>query len=606
MHVTSLSPFWPHIRAALHIPDSLVGAAALLQSGIEHVACAENRWPDSALTGWKQVLQAAQRELMAAVKVDDRFASQVMSMPTSAAARIVHIQARRVDVHESMRSAVLGRAIVLACIKKSGLSQSLLDGAYLMHRGRSNWLALAKSDITDLEVVHQIRSGTSGVVHGFLGEVQQVLETSIQAHEEVQKTLTAPQNYATPTITEQPALDETGPPVLALESSDVDPLAETTEQQEDVTAPDIQARLRSADYSNVPTKFGIAGNDHLSPDDLRLVTSKLHEFLIGADPRKSALACWYLVSLSVGFQDRQVLGLPIGFRAGHSIWLELDHGTWGWDRRAYRFEEQRADAPPEVDIVHCPMPRTVITRLLEMREKNPHAASLLDLMKAEIPDLESPERLKNARAFLRTCGESAHQATHGRFSRSLGVAALHITGSDMFTALWTGHFVLTGAAALFYYHPTTTDIWKRADAVLKWLGLEGAGANMEKDRRIGIDGYPTSESIKAGWELLCNDVTAKLPLLEHRSEATAHLAAADLMVLCCTGLVAMTAHRATRLEELTLGACFTSEKVMLVLDKEVDSRSPARLLPISREVRQFLDIALLCRRYLIRSSAKAS
>ena len=148
MHVTSLSPFWPHIRAALHIPDSLVGAAALLQSGIEHVACAENRWPDSALTGWKQVLQAAQRELMAAVKVDDRFASQVMSMPTSAAARIVHIQARRVDVHESMRSAVLGRAIVLACIKKSGLSQSLLDGAYLMHRGRSNWLALAKSDIT--------------------------------------------------------------------------------------------------------------------------------------------------------------------------------------------------------------------------------------------------------------------------------------------------------------------------------------------------------------------------------------------------------------------------------------------------------------------------
>ena len=606
MHVTSLSPFWPHIRAALHIPDSLVGAAALLQSGIEHVACAENRWPDSALTGWKQVLQAAQRELMAAVKVDDRFASQVMSMPTSAAARIVHIQARRVDVHESMRSAVLGRAIVLACIKKSGLSQSLLDGAYLMHRGRSNWLALAKSDITDLEVVHQIRSGTSGVVHGFLGEVQQVLETSIQAHEEVQKTLTAPQNHATPTITEQAALDETGSPVLELESSDVDPLAKTAEQQEDVTAPDIQARLRSADYSNVPTKFGIAGNDHLSPDDLRLVTSKLHEFLIGADPRKSALACWYLVSLSVGFQDRQVLGLPIGFRAGHSIWLELDHGAWGWDRRAYRFEEQRADAPPEVDIVHCPMPRTVITRLLEMREKNPHAASLLDLMKAEIPDLESPERLKNARAFLRTCGESAHQATHGRFSRSLGVAALHITGSDMFTALWTGHFVLTGAAALFYYHPTTTDIWKRADAVLKWLGLEGAGANMEKDRRIGIDGYPTSESIKAGWELLCNDVTAKLPLLEHRSEATAHLAAADLMVLCCTGLVAMTAHRATRLEELTLGACFTSEKVMLVLDKEVDSRSPARLLPISREVRQFLDIALLCRRYLIRSSAKAS
>ena len=606
MHVTSLSPFWPHIRAALHIPDSLVGAAALLQSGIEHVACAENRWPDSALTGWKQVLQAAQRELMAAVKVDDRFASQVMSMPTSAAARIVHIQARRVDVHESMRSAVLGRAIVLACIKKSGLSQSLLDGAYLMHRGRSNWLALAKSDITDLEVVHQIRSGTSGVVHGFLGEVQQVLETSIQAHEEVQKTLTAPQNHATPTITEQAALDETGSPVLELESSDVDPLAKTAEQQEDVTAPDIQARLRSADYSNVPTKFGIAGNDHLSPDDLRLVTSKLHEFLIGADPRKSALACWYLVSLSVGFQDRQVLGLPIGFRAGHSIWLELDHGTWGWDRRAYRLEEQHADVPPEVDIVHCPMPRTVITRLLEMREKNPHAASLLDLMKAEIPDLESPERLKNARAFLRTCGESAHQATHGRFSRSLGVAALHITGSDMFTALWTGHFVLTGAAALFYYHPTTTDIWKRADAVLKWLGLEGACASMEKNRRIGIDFYPTSESIKAGWELLCNDVTAKLPLLEHRSEATARLAAADLMVLCCTGLVVMTAHRGSRLEELTLGACLTCEQVMLVLDKVVESRSPARLLPISREVRQFLDIALLCRRYLIRSSTKAS
>ena len=213
-----------------------------------------------------------------------------------------------------------------------------------------------------------------------------------------------------------------------------------------------------------------------------------------------------------------------------------------------------------------------------------------------------------SRAFLRTCGDSAHEATHGRFSRSLGVAALHVTGSDMFTALWTGHFVLTGAAALFYYHPTTTDIWKRADAVLKWLGLEGACANMEKDRRIGIDSYPTSESIKAGWELLCTDVAGwgKLRLLEHGAEATAHLAADDLMVLCCTGLVVMTAHRASRLEELTLGACFTSEKVMLVLDKEVDSRSPARLLPISRGIRQFLDIALLCRSYLIRSSAKAS
>lgn len=607
MHVTSLSPFWPHIRAALHIPDSLVGAAALLQSAIEHVSCAENRWPESALTGWKQVLQAAQRELMATVEVDDRVASRVMGIPTSAVARMVHIQARRVDVQETMCSAVLGRAIVLACIKKSGLSQSFLHGAYMLHKGLGNWRALTKSDITDIEVVHQIRKGQSGVVHGFLGEVQQVLETSIQAYEEVQKTLTAHQNFATPTITEQPALDETAHAVLELENSDLDALPETAQQQEDVTAsPDILARLRSADYSNVPTKFGIAGNDHLSPADLRLVTSKLHGFLIGVDPRKSALASWYLVSLSVGFQDRQVLGLPIGFRAGHSIWLELDHGAWCWDRRAYRLEEQRADAPTDIDIVHCPMSRLVIDRLLEMREKNPHAASLLDLMKTEIPDLESLEGIKYARAFLRACGDSAHEATHGRFSRSLGVAALHITRSDMFTALWTGHFVLTGAAALFYYHPTTTDIWKRADAVLKWLGLEGAGANMEKDRRIGIDGYPTSESIKAGWELLCNDVTAKLPLLEHRSEATAHLAAADLMVLCCTGLVTMTAHRATRLEELTLGACFTCEKVMLVLDKEVDSRSPARLLPISREVRQFLDIALLCRRYLIRSSAKAS
>ncbi len=398
MHVTFLSPFWPHIRAALHIPDSLVGAAALLHSAIEHVACAENRWPDSVLTGWKQVLQAVHRELMVTAKADDRFASLIMSEPTSAAARMVEIQARRVDVLERIRSAVLGRAIVLACIRKSGLSQSLLDGTYWFHRGRSNWLALAKSGITDLEVVHQIRSGTSGVVHGFLGEVQQVLETSIQAHEEVLKTLTAPQNYATPTIFEPPAVDETAPSALDLESSDIDASPETAEQQEHVTAsPDIQARLRSADYSNVPTKFGIADNDHLSPADLRLVTSKRHEFLIGSDPRKSALACWYLVSLSVGFQDRQVLGLPIGFRAGHSIWLELDHGAWGWDRRAYRFEEQRADAPPDIDIVPCPMPRMVITRLLEMRKKNPHAASLLDLMKTEIPDLESPEGLKNAR-----------------------------------------------------------------------------------------------------------------------------------------------------------------------------------------------------------------
>ncbi|OOV07453.1 hypothetical protein [Rhodoferax fermentans] len=584
------------LRVALHVPKDFCGIATALEVVSNCLSHAAGRYSDMNLDHWNSVAETLKKYYREQAANGVSEAARWFQPPTTDSTPQNRLSNWRVSISpsdlEQKLSALIGRAIASAASMNGSVSPALIDGAHILKNARTgkgrrslDWNSLIEIDVLDSASISKIYEITDPrAVHAqFLATTLSVLRSSIGS----------PYHCLPDRSSEAPADKDHDRQHKAFEYDLTAGDASTEQENEnglwkrEELFPDIGARLSSSNYANFSEKLGFVTRDYIDPDDLALVTRKLVLHLKSSDRERSTYALFALVCLLSGCSD--FIAEKLRFAPDHSIWLDTDAGAWCWAFSAYRDKRDQADEPSIEEPIPVALPKELVNRLRHLRSTHPAVFTLGELMSSA---LDSTLDLTRFRAFLRTCGDSAHPAYASRFAKSMPFVFLRTCASDMSAAMLSGHFTVAAPAALYYFGPTYRVLQQRLREAYAFLGLSAPTIISEQNQRAGCQKVLEASQLQAGWSRLEQEIdrtrariASALPDSERLNDIN------RLMTLLCAGFVIQTAHRGTRLERLTFGAMFLLKDSFLISDKDELEREQPRLIPKTPIVRDLLRAA---------------
>jgi len=598
------------LLAAVGVPPSHHGARPALAVIKRCLKAAASKWPDAPMNGWLGVANSLAKTLDGAIE-DNEWAVRLSSEP----ADISPLLQSFLRWHEPpgmeglgfQLTAIIGRSIAQRAEQRSGLLVQLINGARTLRhahqqKGRRSpdWEKLLTVDLAstqELQTIWESLAPTSPTF-GFVSHLLEVARASCVGPQTYQHQVLESGTAETATT----LLTQASEFAVVPASLDPSESSSATEEDEQTSVPNISTRIASADFSSFAEKLGLHHRDQLLQEDLRLVTQRLVEHLSDDDLVKQNFALLALVSLVTGCTD--TVALQLRFGPSHTIWLDLDHQSWAWDFNAYR--GGRSGEGSKLEPIHCPLPAVVSQKLRSMRTAVAFAETLGALLVAH--QRAADFDLEAFRRFLRGCGDTAHPAHRARFARSLTPVVLQLTGSDLTAALMTGRLEAAAPAALFYFGPECDVLSSRMNRVFEWLGLGPAAEQGLQSARQGCTKVLSDEECTSGWNCLVAAINmARTGALAAADGATwTHLN--QWLSLLCFAFVVQTGHRGTRLERLTFGALFSSNRVLSIHDKDdtLGQRAQPRLVPVTKAVHALLASALECHALAETTGTRAS
>ncbi|PJI95858.1 hypothetical protein CLU85_0587 [Acidovorax sp. 69] len=596
------------LLVAVGVPASHEGARPALSVIRTCLKAAAENWPDAPLKEWLRIADDLASSLNNIAAIDQKWAVRLSNHPLEISQLLKSFLDWGPSATEGVEfgfTAIIGRSIAVGAEQRSALQAQLVAGLLTLRRAHQqkgrrgrDWEMLLTVDLASTRELEAIRESMAPTSPAF-GLVTHLLEAA-------RASCVGPQTYHQ---VMESGTGETETTLLKLspefadmpESLDPCEPSSDTEEDEKASQPDISRRIAAADFCSFGEKLGLYHRDQLLPEDLRSVTQRLVEHLSSDDVVQQSFALLALVSLVTGCTDS--VALELEFESRHSIWLDLDHHSWGWDFSAYR--GSRSGEGSNLESIHCPLPEVVSKKLRSMRTAVASAETLGALLAAHqcVADID----LEAFRRFLRGCGDTAHPAHRARFARSLMPVVLQLTGSDMTAALMTGRFEAAAPAALFYYGPERELLKTRMNQVFEWLGLGPAAVQGLASARQGCTKVLSDEECIAGWSSLVAAIDmARAAALAAEDAGWAYLN--QWMSLVCFAFVVQAGHRATRLERLTFGSLFSSSRVLSIFDKDdtVGQRAQPRLVPVTKAIQDLLAAAIECHAVAQRAGARGS
>ena len=587
------------LLAAVGVPASLEGARPALAVIRACLRAAAVKWPDAPLKEWSRVADDLARSLSDIAANDQKWAVRLSNHPIEISQLLKSFLGWRPSATAGVEfelTAIIGRAIAQRAEQRSVLPQQLINGSLTQRRAHQqkgrrsrDWEKLLTIDLGSTRELEAIRDSLAPVspTFAFVSHLQEFASASCVGPQTDQPHVLESGTAETATKLLTPASEFADVPA----DSDATEPASEPEEDDQPRVPDLARRIAAADFCSFGEKLGLHHRDQLLPQDLRLVTRRLVQYLSADDVVQQIFSLLALVSLVTGCTDS--VALQLQFAPGHTIWLDLDRQSWGWDFSAYR--GRRGVSGSHFEPIYCPLPAVVSERLRAMSASVTGPAETLgDLLVAH--QRTTHFDLEAFRTFLRGCGDTAHPAHRARFARSLTHVVLQLSSSDMTAALMTGRFEATAPAALYYYGPECEVLRQRMNQVFEWLGMGAAGEQGLQSARQGCTKVISDQKCTAGWGALVGAINMA---------RTAALAAADgaawthlnqWLSLLCFAFVVQTGHRGTRLERLNFGALFSSSRVLSIHDKDdtLGQRAQPRLVPVTKPVHALLASALEC------------
>lgn len=607
------------ILRAAGVPESLAGALRTTSIILKCMEQARQSWPDAPFRSWLLKVHALNVELQQSIDQGSNDPVVLFRAAEPSSGMLYEIQRWNLSVataRERVLQALIGRALIIHLQANGVMPAELVAGFHTLRlagnsKGKrsQDWQRLLNIDMTSAAQVQSVLDSTAPTArtYSFLNLLLDVLAQGVREPNTAAMPVESDashddeaEQHLTDDGTRSSSSSNVREPFVAVDSeseiSEMDTESEILALPRSTTTR-ISARLATADYTSAHEKLGLHDRDHLLLGDLIKITQKLVPLVRSEDRVEAGFAALAALSLITCTSDQFVLNIPLEPQRD-SIWLELAAGAWAWDYGSYR--RSGSSTPPEAEVemepVLVPMPRFIHEALREASLQMPGAETVGDLIRAiqATDDFD----LDGFRTFLRSLGDSAHPPYRARFARSFQTCLLKVTGSDMLAGLLTASFSITAPAALFYFGPTYKTIYTQLTAVYEILGFGPCTRPHDESRRAGCKHVPSTELCLAGWQSLVTDcnqhrdrcLSADDPTERLRSgnEWLAHLGAA---------FVLLSAHRGTRLEQLTAQALLTDASVGVVHDKDDTTqkdRSHARLLPWTPGIQQVLAAAVEC------------
>lgn len=568
------------------------------------------KWPDAPLQEWLHVADDLASSLSNIAASDQKWAVRLSNHPLEISQPLKGFLGWGPSATEGVEfalTAIIGRAIAQRAEQRSVLHAQLITGLLTLRRAHQqkgqrspDWKKLLAVDLGSRQELEAIRDSMepTSPTFAFVSHLQELARASCIGPQTNQHRLSKNGIAETATTVLTPARE------FADEPADIAPaeFANEIEEDEPSSVPDISTRIAAADFCSFGEKLGLHHRDQLLPDDLRLTTRRLVQYLSADDVGQQNFALLALVSLVTSCTDSVALQLRFG--ASHTIWLDLDRHSWAWDFGAYR---GRTGAPSHFEPIYCPLPAVVSEKLRAMKSTVTGSAETLgELLVAHQRTTEFD--LESFRRFLRGCGDTAHPAHRARFARSLTHVVLQLSGSDMTSALMTGRVAATAPAALFYFGPECEVLRARMNQVYEWLGLGPAAEQGLQSARQGCTKVLSDEECTGGWNCLVAAIHMARTAALAASDGAAWTHLNQWLSLLCFAFVVQTGHRGTRLERLTFGALFSSNQVLSIHDKDdtLGQRAQPRLIPVTKAVHALLASALECHAVAETAGTRAS
>ncbi len=498
--------------------------------------------------------------------------------------------------------AALGRAFVIFAQANSLVPGQFITGLRSLRNaieGRGarspDWTLVARTQILDITAVKNLRSslGPNSPCIKFLETLLTVLSTGVMHADLVARPVAIK--------AEDVVEGETGSSKSAhhrdhdhAESNGREDTSDEDDRAElDTTR--IAARLATADYTPAVAKLGIPFRDHLLIEDLAKVTAALVDNISSLDKHVQGFAALGLVSFVTATSDTFALSITLEPRAGH-LWLDLANGAWCWDFNSYRSKKAAAEQHANCSPVVIPIPSVLAHMLEKLQPPTSGFKTVNDVIRC-IQGVETVD-VKTFREYLRSIGDRAHRPYRARLANSLASAILEVTGSDMLCALLTAQFAATAPAALYYFGPTYKTIYSSLNAVYTRLGLGQCTTPLPESTRAGGHHIPEANILRQGWQDLVQKINdARTKTLAAANPEQVVQEANNWMARLCAAFIVQSAHRGFRQDQLTFGAIASSDRFMVVHDKNVDDlieRAQPRLLPKTGLIGVIVESAIEC------------
>ena len=598
----------PSSYSLLHatgVPQTLEGAARTPGPLTTCIRQAEKAWPDTDFSSWLASANAIHGAIGRLADTSPENASVCYQTPQKASIAFVEIskwQSGALNPRLQHLDAALGRACVVFAQAKSVVPDKFMTGLRSLRNaveGRGarspDWTVVARTQILDITAVKNLKSsiGPNSPCIGFIETLLTVLSTGVLHADLVARPAA---------IKADDAVEEgTGLSKSARhrdhDHAEPDGGEDTSDDDDrvDMDTTRIAARLATADYTPAVAKLGIPFRDHLLIEDLARVTAALVDNINSLYKHVQGFAVLGLVSFVTATSDSFALSITLEPRAGH-LWLDLAKGAWCWDFNAYRSKKAVAEQHANCSPVVIPIPSVLAQVLGKLQPPAGGFKTVNDLI-CYIQGVETVD-VKTFREYLRSIGDKAHPPYRGRLANSLASAILEVTGSDMLCALLTAQFAACAPAALYYFGPSYKTIYSSLNAVYTRLGLGQCTTPMPENIRAGGHHIPEANILRQGWQDLVQKINdSRTKTFKAANNAQLLQEANNWMVQLCAAFIVQSAHRGSRLDQLTFGALASSDRFMVVHDKNVDDlieRSQPRLLPKTGLIRVIVDSALEC------------
>jgi hypothetical protein len=258
---------------AAGVPESLVGAALVVETGVHATQLASEVWPNSPLIEWHEASKALRKAIrfanesgnLDATILFKRPASELSIFSTISSWANFHVYSK---AHLSLL-ALLGRGWSINAQKNCAMQENFVSGIRTLnneHAGRGKrskeWKLLSNVDLCDIQEVRlvQQRIDPTSKQNEFLRAVVQVLETDAAPASctKDEKTDSPEESDSQSGSAQEKRLNSSNDyrdPPTDLEVPSSKPVHLDTRR--------IAARLSAADYSLALAKLGIANRDHL-------------------------------------------------------------------------------------------------------------------------------------------------------------------------------------------------------------------------------------------------------------------------------------------------------------------------------------------------------
>jgi hypothetical protein len=601
------------------VPDSLSGASRTTSIILKCLEKACQSWPEAPFGSWIRLVRELNIDLQQSIDRGIHDPVVLFRAAEPSAGVLYEIQRWNLSVvteAERVLQALIGRALIIHQQKNGVIPWELVAGFNTLRLAGSNkgkrskdWQRLLDVDLRSSAQVQAALDSTVPTVrtYPFLTHLLHILS------EGVKEPIAAPmrvEHAADPddetdsNFTKDSAkhisISRASGPFQISDSdsgaSEVELDAETDSRTKSTTTR-ISARLAAADYTSAHEKLGLHDRDHLIQSDLIRITQKLVPLMKSEDKVKVGFATLAVLSLITCTSDQFVLNMYLKPQAD-SIWIDLAVGAWAWDFGTYRRSGSPTPSEIEAEIepVLVPMPLCLYEVLKDAHQQSGKAESVGDLIRA-IQATDSFD-LHGFRIFLRSLANSPHPPYRARYARSFQSTLLKTTGSDMLTGLLSASFSMTAPAALFYFCPTYRTIYTQLNTVYDALGFGPCTRPCDEGQRAGCKHVLSVELCQAGWQSLvtqCNQYRSRCLSTDDPTEKL--LCGNEWLAHLCAAFVLQSAHRGTRLEQLTAQALFTDFGLGVVHDKDDTTqkdRTHARLLPWTPAIQQILSAAIEC------------